>query len=163
MPRINGLPMFCLIAFSLITVILVETTMECAAASRAMVKSNSMAVYTGMSQTGRVVKYVRKGSEVLTDLELIGSDGVSWCNVLQEWDMTTTGYVKCEELERTEPEQREKWRALPSVEKPAPKEQSQVTPAKPDTPRPPAQATKSQEQPTVTQPPPTETRQPVGY
>jgi len=163
MPRINGLPLFCLIAFSLITVILVITTTDCSAASRAIVKSDSMAVYPGMSKTGNVVKYVRKGSEVLTDLELIGSDGVSWCNVLQEWDMTTTGYVKCEELERTEPEKREKWRALPSVEKPAPKEQSQVTPTKPGAPQPPAQATKSQGQPTVTLPPPTETRQPVGY
>lgn len=118
------------------------------AAERTKVKADSLAVHSRPATAGKVVNYLKKGVEVLTNVELTGSDGVSWCNVLREWDMATIGYVQCESLERTVPAKPERWRALPSVEKPSPAgKQGTPESRKPAEVKPSAQAPKSPEQP----------------
>jgi hypothetical protein len=110
------------------------------AAGPAVVKPESLIVYPRPAVAGEAVKHLKKGAEVFTDVEITGTDGVAWCNVLREWDMATVGYVQCESLERKMPAKRESWRALPSKDdipapakaKPANAPQSQATQKQPD-------------------------------
>jgi len=109
------------------------------AAGPAVVKPESLIVYPRPAVAGEAVKHLKRGAEVFTDIEITGTDGVAWCNVLREWDMATVGYVQCESLERKMPAKPERWRALPSKDdtptpakaKPANAPQSQATQKQP--------------------------------
>lgn len=72
-----------------------------AAAPNAIVKANSLAVYSEMRPSGAVVKSLKKGDEVVLDLEIRGTTE-SWCSVRLPGQGSRLGYVQCEGLERVE-------------------------------------------------------------
>ncbi len=112
---------------------------------RAVVQADSLAVHAIATASGKVKKNFKKGDVVLVDAEITDSDGMAWCGVRGDGDDWMVGFVLCQRLERSQPAQSEKWRALPSSEEPAPPPQKpQVAPPAPPTPaQPPAEPPKS--------------------
>ena len=68
---------------------------------KAVVKSESLALYSAMSVKSDVVKSLKKGDTVSIDLELMNSEGV-WCGIIGDGKTETMGFALCEGLERTE-------------------------------------------------------------
>ena len=70
-----------------------------AAAGNATVKSDSLAVYAGMSTTSAVVKTLKKGDKVRVRFE-VGDFTRSWCAIRDAGQTEGSGYVLCKGLER---------------------------------------------------------------
>lgn len=102
---------------------------------RAVVKSDSLAVYGKTAATGRARKNLRKGDAVYIDAEVTDSYGMAWCGIREEGEEWISGFVQCEGLERKEPPKPGKWRALPYKEESRPPAQTpQLSPQPPEEP-----------------------------
>ncbi len=71
------------------------------AVRHAIVKADSLAVYSDTRPSGAVVKSLKKGDEVILDFEFRSSTG-RWCSVRLPGQASKLGYVQCEGLERVE-------------------------------------------------------------
>ncbi len=80
---------------------------EGADAGRAAVKRDGVPVYAQMTTSSDVVKTLQRGAMVMVEFSMTGAQG-AWCHVTING---TTGYMRCEELER-EPTSR--WREEPA-------------------------------------------------
>lgn len=69
------------------------------AASQAEVKSETLAVHSGMSTTSSVVKTLRKGDHVSVRLQVTGAEG-AWCKIAESGQANSFGYVLCSQLSR---------------------------------------------------------------
>lgn len=117
------------------------------ASGRAVVRSDSLAVYARAATTGQVKKNLKKGDAVFVDAEITDSYGVFWCGIREEGDERITGFVQCKGLDRKEPEKGERWRALPYNEEPEEPEQMVPVSPLPKTPPRPSEPPKSPVQP----------------
>ncbi len=141
------LPVICIISCLLIQGILCEKVNGDDGAGKTLVIPDSLPVYSKPAAKGNVVKDLKKGEQVITDVELTGADGVAWCNVRRESDETIVGYVKCEGLKKTGPSRPERWQPLPTLVKP-----SRPIEQKPAEPMPPTPVSKAPEQATPPEP-----------
>lgn len=149
MLRINGLSVLCVV------VCLIMPGVACAKAGvnaaknadvgdsgSAVVLEEGLAVYPRPLQAGAVVKHLKKGDAVFTNLEILNSDGEEWCGIEGSVDGAPTGYVKCDGLKMSNPRAPEMWRELPEPSSPAPEARGMpaLPPAAlpPPSPRPPA-------------------------
>jgi hypothetical protein len=131
-------------------------------AEQAVVKQDSLAVYSKSAATGKVKRYLKKGDVVFIDAEVTDSSGTAWCGVREESEEWITGFVQCEGLDKKESAKSEKWRALPYIEEPAPEQRQlpQISPRPPKALPPPVESPKSPEPPAVAPP---EIMVPRGY
>ncbi|MEJ2696474.1 MAG: retropepsin-like aspartic protease [Candidatus Sulfobium sp.] len=83
-----------------------------ASADGAVVRSDRVPVYSGMSADSRLLKYLGKGEQVVVDVEIEGPEG-AWCGVTEEGQTSVTGYVQCETLDR--PQKKESWQYVGST------------------------------------------------
>ncbi|HET9531677.1 MAG TPA: SH3 domain-containing protein [Blastocatellia bacterium] len=76
---------------------------------------DSLAIYSKMSPESAVVGRLKKGEAVRINLEITGADGI-WCSVTGIEDITASGYVRAEYLEKERPASPGEWRYLPPPE-----------------------------------------------
>jgi|GEM_PF-2498877 len=69
--------------------------------NRASIKSDSVAVYSGMFDSGKILKFLKKGDKVTVEIEIEGAEG-TWCGIIEQGHTEITGYVECKYLEREE-------------------------------------------------------------
>jgi len=60
--------------------------------------------------------HLNQGEEVLTRVEILDSQGLQWCDVLNRAGEVMLGFVRCEGLKRQEPKQPQNWHAIPDPE-----------------------------------------------
>jgi hypothetical protein len=65
----------------------------------AKVESETLSVYSKMSKMSPVVKKLNQGDIVTIEFEIENSEG-AWCSIREEGQITVSGYVQCEYLER---------------------------------------------------------------
>ncbi len=75
---------------------------------RVAVKADSATVFARMSENSEAVKTLKKGDMITVEFEIEGADG-AWCGIVEEGQITTTGYIQCKYLERGEL-QKMRWR-----------------------------------------------------
>ncbi len=71
------------------------------ASETAIVKADSLIVYSGMTTESDVVKTLKKGETVTVELEVSGPHG-AWCGITEKGQKEISGFVLCEYLERAE-------------------------------------------------------------
>jgi predicted aspartyl protease len=83
-----------------------------ASSDGAVIKGDAVPLYSEMSAASRVLKFLKQGEPVAVDVEIEGPEG-SWCGIIEQGQMSVTGYVRCGELER--PQQKERWQYVGST------------------------------------------------
>jgi predicted aspartyl protease len=83
-----------------------------ASSDSAVIKGDAVPLYSEMSAASRVLKFLKKGEPAAVDVEIEGPEG-SWCGIIEQGQMSVTGYVRCGELER--PQQKERWQYVGST------------------------------------------------
>jgi predicted aspartyl protease len=83
-----------------------------ASSDGAVIKGDAVPLYSEMSAASRVLKFLKQGEPVAVDVEIEGPEG-SWCGIIEQGQMSVTGYVRCGELER--PQQEERWQYVGST------------------------------------------------
>ena len=68
-------------------------------AGRALVKADSVVIYSQMSVESKVVKTLKNGDVVTVEVEVEGRDG-AWCGIAEHGQSMISGYVQCRHLER---------------------------------------------------------------
>ncbi len=101
-------------------------------AERAIVKNDSLAVHSRMSDDSGVVKKLKKGDAVTVEFE-VGGGEEEWCGIREEAQTALLGYVRCSSLER-DSAQKAKWKNIGtkviSVQKHSRKEKAISSPEK---------------------------------
>jgi hypothetical protein len=96
----NGIPIY--------LVVFIYCFVTCAFAQRAdgigtfgsaKVKSETLSVYSKMSKMSPELKKLNQGDIVTIEFEIENSEG-AWCGIREEGQITVSGYVQCEYLER---------------------------------------------------------------
>src|SRR5215470_2758489 len=85
---------------------------------RATVKCDSLPVYSHMSTNSRIVKFLKSGSTVTIDLEIVGSDG-AWSLVREQGQRVRLGYVQSECLDGERPISHATWQPPPPAVRPS--------------------------------------------
>ena len=98
---------------------------EAKPAGRALVKDDSIAVFSRMSVHSNVVKSLKVGDVVTVEVELEGTEG-AWCGIVEQGQPTISGYVQCKYLEREEV-QKKSWKQIGSSEDKRDTEKTRVT------------------------------------
>jgi tetratricopeptide (TPR) repeat protein len=86
-------------------------------AGRAIVKTDSLTVYSRMSTESSIVKTLNKGDVIAIEFEIEGPEG-AWCSITEEDQTVSSGNVLCKYLERKEPPIRWERAGRPSPEEP---------------------------------------------
>ncbi|MEW6130955.1 MAG: SH3 domain-containing protein [Acidobacteriota bacterium] len=79
---------------------------------QAIVKTDSLNIYTEASTQSAVVKSLKKGDVVIIALEIVSMEG-TWCGVREVAQVKVTGYVRDVFLERNPDTQLTAWQYLP--------------------------------------------------
>lgn len=66
---------------------------------RAIIKNDSLAVHSRMSDSSIIVKHLKKGDVVTVEFAVIGEKG-EWCGIREETQTALLGYVRCLSLQR---------------------------------------------------------------
>lgn len=124
---INGLSVLCIVVCLIMPGIVFAKAGVAAAknadvgdAGSAVVLEEGLAVYLRPLQAGTAVRHLKKGDAVVTNLEILNSDGEEWCSIVAVADGEVTGYVKCDGLKMGKPRAPEMWRELPEPLLPGP-------------------------------------------
>jgi hypothetical protein len=141
MLRINALSVLYVVLCLSIPGVAVGGDADAGAAESAVVLEEGLTVYPRPQEAGAAVKHLKKGDTVFTNLEIMGSDGETWCTIVSDADMAVTGYVKCDGLQMSKPRTRELWRELPEPSPPV--ERARGVPSLPPAALPPPQSGKS--------------------
>lgn len=130
MRRMNRFFAVCVLVCLIMTGIIAAKASVSEAAEPAVVLQSGLVVYPAPAESGVPVKRLGKGDEVLTRVEIVDSQGVEWCDVLNRGDETMLGYVRCDGLKMMRPEKHENWREVPSPEDVAQPGEQTHTPSK---------------------------------
>jgi predicted aspartyl protease len=83
-----------------------------AASNSAVIRGDSVPLYSQLSSDSSVLKRLGKGASVLVAVEIDGPEG-DWCGIIEQGQTSVAGYVRCKDLERTP--QRELWQHVGST------------------------------------------------
>jgi hypothetical protein len=83
-----------------------------AASGGAVTRGNAVPLYSEMYASSSVLKSLKKGDQVVVDIEIEDPEG-AWCGIIEQGQTSIAGYVRCKNLER--PLRKELWRHVGSV------------------------------------------------